>query len=248
MARRVSKRRTRRMRRVKQRGGNKSNLFQEAYAITLDKYPERFQRMTTFAKAANLPLKPWKGVVITPAEIDTLPPLGVGTTNFKNRHGDVFNLGVIGAFLAHRDLLRHVADKPGGTLIFEDDVQIPPDLYEKLRSLEAEIQEKAADWDYLFLDKLTRTIVGKPVSEHLIKLDKDITGYKNWGIWAYIVKNSSIKDRILPTMEHMIDVPDIQLAKFADKINMYLVTPSIISGDPETSFKSVVTNINGSSK
>jgi hypothetical protein len=49
-------------------------------------------------------------------------------------------------------------------------------------------------------------------------------------------------------MEHMLDVPDIQLARFADKINMYLITPSIISGDPETSFKSVVTNINGSSK
>jgi hypothetical protein len=41
-------------------------------------------------------------------------------------------------------------------------------------------------------------------------------------------------------MEHMLDVPDIHLAKFADKINMYLVTPPITYGHPGIGTKSIV--------
>ena len=151
----------------------------------------------------------------------------------------MFNLGVIGAFLAHRALFRNLVEtaptKPG-TLIFEDDVEIPADLYDKLAAVQNEIP---ADWDFIFLDKLYT--VGKPISKHVLKLDKDMTGMKNWGIWAYIVKNSSLKDKILPKMEHMLDVPDIQLAKFADVLNMYLIQPQIVKQDARNAPNSVVT-------
>ena len=176
---------------------------------------------------------------MTPEQKDTLPEQGVGTTHFKDRTGAVFNLGVIGAFLAHRALFREIAnsaaDKPG-TLIFEDDVEIPADFYGKLAAVQAEIPD---DWDFIFLDKLYT--VGKPISEHIVKLDKDMTGKKNWGIWAYIVKNSSLKDRILPKLEHMLDVPDIQLAKFADVLNMYLIKPALVKQDARNAPNSVVT-------
>ena len=127
-----------------------SPLFSEAYAITMPEFPERFQAIKTHADKASLPLQPWKGVKVTPKDIDALPPQGVGTTHFKDRTGKTFNLGVIGAFLAHRNLLQNQKDKPGGTLIFEDDVIIPPDFYQKLAAVTAEVP---ADWDYLFLDK-----------------------------------------------------------------------------------------------
>jgi hypothetical protein len=42
-------------------------------------------------------------------------------------------------------------------------------------------------------------------------------------------------------MEHMLDVPDIQLAKFADVLNMYLLTPSIVKQDMHNAPISVVT-------
>jgi hypothetical protein len=42
-------------------------------------------------------------------------------------------------------------------------------------------------------------------------------------------------------MEHMLDVPDIQLAKFADVFNMYLLTPSIVKQDARNAPHSVVT-------
>ena len=241
MARRTRRKTRSRKNRVrrKQRGGSGSSLFfKDAYAVTLDPASKRYIDIKAFATAAGIPLQPWKGVKVTPQEKDGLPEQGVGTTNFKDRTGAVFNLGVIGAFLAHRELWRKVAtetDKPG-TLIFEDDVEIPPDFYQRLAAVQ---QEVPADWDVLFLDKLYT--VGKPVSEHIMKLDKDMTGMKNWGIWAYIVKNASLKDRILPKFEHMLDVPDIQLAKFGDVLNMYLIKPSIVKQDARNAPNSIVT-------
>jgi hypothetical protein len=203
------------------------------------------------AKGAGVPLQAWDGVVVTKDKLDTLPPLGVGTTSFKDRTGAVFNLGVIGAFLGHRTLLEHIAKtgegKPG-TFISEDDISFPSDFYKKLNEIEGEISQYAPDWDILFLDKHLGTISGKQISPHLMKLDKDVTALKNWGIWSYIVKNTSVASKILPKMELMMDVPDIQLARFADVINMYLVTPSITAGDPETVLDSVVTKQNSSTR
>ena len=243
MGRRVSrtKRRNRKASRKAQRGGaaKSSPFFQDAYAITMDPASKRYTDIKAFATAAGLPLEPWKGVTITPEQKDTLPEKGVGTTNYKDRTGAVFNLGVIGAFLAHRDLFRNqaanAADKMG-TLIFEDDVEIPADFFDKLAAVEKDIP---ADWDFIFLDKLYT--VGKPVTDKVMKLDKDMTAMKNWGIWAYIVKNDSLKDKVLPRFEHMLDVPDIQLAKFADVLNMYLIQPSIVKQDARNAPNSVVT-------
>jgi GR25 family glycosyltransferase involved in LPS biosynthesis len=224
----------------RQRGGG-SPFFQDAYTITLDSHPERWKRMSDFATKAGIDLKKWPGIVIKKEELDTLPPQGVGTTTYKDRSGKIFNLGVIGAFLAHRNLYNHIVKEGGGkmgTFISEDDIHIEPDFYTKLAAVEKEIP---ADWDIIFLDKNIPTVQGKKISEHVVKLDKDITATKNWGIWSYIIKNSSVATKVLPCMEHMMDVPDIQLARFADRINMYLISPSITFGDPDTAFKSVVT-------
>jgi hypothetical protein len=39
----------------------------------------------------------------------------------------------------------------------------------------------------------------------------------------------------------MLDVPDIQLAKFGDTLNMYLIQPSIVKQDARNALHSVVT-------
>lgn len=210
----------------------------------MPEFPERFQRIKAHADAAGVPLQPFPGVKITPQQRDTLPPLGVGTTHYKDRTGATFNLGVIGAFLAHRNLMEHIAKKGGGpgkaegTLVFEDDVVIPPDFYSRLAAIAPEVP---ADWDILFLDKFRQE--GRMISPHIMKLDRDMTAEKNWGIWAFIVRNRSVAQKILPTMEHMLDVPDIQLNKFAHKINMYLVQPGIVKPDQATAVKSVVSQL-----
>jgi hypothetical protein len=221
-----------------QGGGHRhTSLFQDAYTITLPSNPERWDIMIDQCRVANIDLKKWEGVTVNKEEIEKLIPLGVGSTNFRDRMGRVFNL-------AHRNLFHHIA-RTGqgklGTFISEDDIHILPDLHDKLIALEDEINTHASDWDIIFLDKNIPTIQGRQVSEHLLKLDKDMSGFKNWGIWSYIVRNDIVEKKILPCMEHMLDVPDIQLAKFADKINMYLITPSLTFGHPLTAPKSIVT-------
>ena len=245
-------RRTRRVRKVKktrQRGGNPithTNLFKESYTINLAKNHERWAEMQRQAKEAGIDMKRWDGVIIKKEDAHTLPAMGVGTTHYKNRGGKIFNLGVIGAYLAHKNLFDHLsknADPTGATFISEDDIHITSDFHARLLALEEEIKTHAGDWDILFLDKNTPTVQGNNVSPHLIKLDKDMTGMKNWGIWSYVVRNDSIGKKILPCMEHMLDVPDIHLAKFADKINMYLITPPITYGHPGLGLKSVVNEL-----
>jgi GR25 family glycosyltransferase involved in LPS biosynthesis len=209
--------------------------------ITMPEFPERFQRIKSHATAAGVPLQSFPGVKVTPQEKDKLPPLGIGTTHFKDRTGATFNLGVVGSFLAHRNLMGHIArsEKKGatqGTLIFEDDVVIPPDFRQRLAAIQAEVP---ADWDVLFLDKFHQE--GRMVSPHIMKLERDMTAQKNWGFWAFIVRNPSVANKILQTMEHMLDVADIQLNKFAHKINMYLVQPGIVTLDHETASKSTIT-------
>ena len=218
-----------------------SPFFTEAYAITLSKYPERFPKIKATADAAGINLKPWEGVLVNENDKDTLPSLGIGTSNYTDRTNVTFNLGAIGCFLAHRSLLEHIRDSNSdsvGTLICEDDIDIPSDFYKKLSSIQDQIPD---DWDYIFLSKMN--IHGNKISQNVIKLEKDMTSKKNWGFWGFIVKNSSISERILPRLEHMIDVVDIQLAKFADKINMYLVDPPIVYLNPETSTKSGISDI-----
>jgi len=204
-----------------------SPFFTDAYTITLDKYPERFPKIKATADAAGINLKRWDGIIVSEKDQDTLPVLGIGTSNFKDRAGRLFNMGSIGCFLAHRGLLEHIRDSKSdsvGTLICEDDLNIPSDFYKKLADVQDQIPD---DWDYIFLSKMHPH--GNKISKNVIKLDKDMTANKNWGFWGFIVKNSSIPDRILPKLEHMIDAVDLQLAKFANEINMYLIDPPIVS-------------------
>ena len=239
----------RKPRKYAQRGGSASSpaaaaskaspFFKEAYVITMPESPERLNRIKAQASLAGIPLQPFPGVRIKPEDRDTLPPLGVGSTHYKDRTGATFNLGTIGAFLAHRNLMNHIAKagkgKPG-TLIFEDDVVIPPDFYARLAAVAPEIP---SDWDFIFLDKMYPN--GKMISPHIMKLERDMTTKKNWGIWGFIVRNESVASKVLPILEHMIDIPDHQLNKFADKLKMYLIQPGIVKPDDVTASQSVVT-------
>jgi len=202
-----------------------SPLFTDAYVITMDKYPERFPRIRANAEEAGIKLKKWAGVEVKKGDISTLPERGVGTILFTDRTNTLFNFGVIGCFLAHRGLLEHIAEKPLGlgTFICEDDIILPSDFYAKLAAVESEIPR---DWDILFMRKYV--IKASPISSRIKKLEKDVKSSTNMGMWGYIVKNVSIKSKILPVLEQMTDAVDFQLGRHADTINMYLVDPPII--------------------
>ena len=206
-----------------------SPYFTDAYVVTLSqKYPERLKRIKANAEAAGIVLKPWEGVIITKEDLPELPQKGIGTLLFQDRKNIFFNFGAIGCYLAHRTLLESIADAPNGlgTFICEDDIIIPADFYTRFASISSEIPE---DWDIIFMRKYIDS--GTSISAHIKKLEKDITATKNSGMWGFIVKNTSIKAKILPVLEQMTDAIDLQLSRHADKINMYLVDPPLISMD-----------------
>jgi GR25 family glycosyltransferase involved in LPS biosynthesis len=202
-----------------------SPLFDHAYTITLEKYPERFPRIKANAEEAGIILKKWAGVIIGKEDISSLPERGVGTVLYTDRTNALYNLGAIGCFLAHRSLLESIGANPVGlgTFICEDDIVFPRDFYRELERVASEIPD---DWDIVFMRKYI--IKASPVSDNIQKLEKDITSSKNMGMWGYIVKNSSIQSKILPVLEQMTDAIDLQLGRNADIINMYLVDPPII--------------------
>ena len=229
------------------RGGTKKNnsnhgkpIFTEAYAITMNPDSERYKQTSESAKAAGITLQKWDAVKVDETMGDSLMEQGIGSIIFK---GPKMRLrGAIGCFLAHRGLMRHIAEKHGasqGTLILEDDVSIPPDFQQKLQTILSGLPN---DWDILYLDKVNPK--SHKVTEHIHKFEKQMTASNNWGNWAYIVRNKSLKERILPYLEHMFDPVDLQLHKFADKLNIYLATPSLITLNKNTTYNSNINKLN----
>ena len=216
-------------------------IFTEAYIITINPESKRYKDTEACANAAKLPFKKWDGVKIDDTMGDSLMEQGIGSLLFKGTK--MRFKGAIGCFLAHRGVMRHIAEQPHssqGTLILEDDVIIPPDFIQQLQNVVANLPR---DWDILYLDKVNPK--SEKVNEHLHKFTKQMTTHNNWGNWAYIVRNKSLKHRILPLLEFMIDPVDIQLHKFADYLNMYLTVPSLISSNKETSINSHINKTNG---
>ena len=221
-----------------QRGGN-TPLFKDAYAITMNPESNRYKQTEASAKAASISLHKWDAVKVDESMADSLMEQGIGSIIFKG--AKMRYKGAIGCFLAHRGLMRHIEKNHGqaeGTLILEDDVTIPPDFNDRFQKV---VQELPKDWDILYLDKVNPK--AQKITEHVHKFDKQMTTANNWGNWAYIVRHKSLK-KILSLLEFMIDPVDIQLHKFADKLNIYLAIPSLIILNKETTVNSNINKLN----
>lgn len=216
-------------------------LIADAYVITMNMESERYKQTEASAKAANLPIKKWDAVKVDESMRDSLMEQGIGSIIFKG--ATMRYRGAIGCFLAHRGVMRHIAEQAShatqGTLILEDDVKIPPDFLQKIQSI---VSELPADWDILYLDKVNPK--SEKVTEHIFKFQKQMTTANNWGNWAYIVRNSSLKERILPLLEFMIEPVDIQLHKFADYLHIYQTVPSLITLNEATTKNSNINKLN----
>lgn len=216
-------------------------LFKDVYAITMNDNSERYKQSVASAKEAGIDLKKWDAVKVDDSMGDSLMEQGIGSIIFKGPK--MRYKGAIGCFLAHRGLMRHIAEQPHteahGSLILEDDIKFAPDYSTKLANLMKEIP---SDWDIIYLDKVNPN--AKEVSPAVHKFEKQMTSHNNWGNWAYVVRHKSLKDRILPLLEHMIDPVDLQLHKFADKIHIYLAKPSLVTLNEKTTYNSNINKLN----
>jgi len=237
--------------RKRQKGGQKNTrknnmnrgkpLFTKVYAITMNENSERYKQSAASAKEMNIDLQKWDAVKVDDSMGDSLMEQGIGSIIFKGPK--MRYKGAIGCYLAHRGLMRHIAEQSNadahGTLILEDDIKFAPDFPAKVQQLTKEVP---SDWDIIYLDKVNPKV--KEISANVHKFEKQMTSHNNWGNWAYVVRNKSLKDRILPLLEHMIDPVDLQLHKFADKINIYLAKPSLVMLNEKTTSNSNINKLN----
>ena len=215
-------------------------LFKRVYAITMNPESERYKQTVASAKEANVDVQKWDAVKVDDTMGNSLMEQGIGSIIFKGPK--MRYRGAIGCFLAHRGLMRHIAEHPTtdahGTLILEDDVKFEPEFATKLQNLTKEIP---TDWDMIYLDKVNPK--SAPVSANVQKFEKQMTASHNWGNWAYIVRQRSLP-KILAKLEFMVDPVDLQLHKFADTLNIYLAKPSLVSLNDKTTYNSNINKLN----
>jgi len=195
-------------------------IFKDTYAITLNKSGPRFKKTLKSARAAGLKIRATPGVLVTDKMLKR------GISGIKNKtHGNL--RGVIGCFLAQRNLLKKIVANPNtadseGTLILEDDVLFPKTFKKDLERIYPEVPN---DWDVLFLGRTVTS--GKKISKHVLKINPRTR--KNWGNWAYVVRHKTLKRKLLPRLKTMTDGIDVQFNRFSDKVNMYVVQPNIVN-------------------
>jgi GR25 family glycosyltransferase involved in LPS biosynthesis len=216
----------------RQSGGNNPELFTMAYVINLDLSKERLDVIMKAAEKAKLALTRFPAVKIDKSILgndwgSALQRQGIGHLMYLDQKSNFQNAGTIGCYLSHRDLLEKISkdesNKAIGTLIFEDDALITENFLEIFKNALKDIPE---DWDMCFLGK--HPVSADHVKGLIHKLKDQYSPHQNSGLWAYIVKNASIKEKILPTFKIMFGGLDVHWNFFQDKFNMYLVEPKIV--------------------
>ena len=217
------------------------------HVINLDKDKKRWA-----ALRKNLPIEPerWSATYGKDLKQEELAKLGIGfamTRSGKGSYADqgkeLRNQGVVGCYLSHRSLLRHLAmlSVPDhyGHLILEDDVELPANFLHPSDEWHKFYYKVPTDWDIVYLD-ITKP-VGHYVDKNIMKLEYKIGDDSgNWGTHAYIVKHSSIREKILPWLEYMVDALDEQYKMKFDEWNVYAVVPGIIPLNEEQSADSSI--------
>jgi len=212
------------------RGGN--GFLKRMYVISLEEAKDRLDTIMNAAKAQELALTHFKAVKLEPGIQhhnygEKLEELGIGSIIFRTDNPDkIKHAGTIGCFLSHRNLLKEISEAKEAataTLILEDDAILPEKLLEKIEAVRHNLP---SNWDICFLGK--SEVEAEAVKDSVKRLVNRFNPTKNYGTWAYLVKNSSIKDRILPCLEVMSNALDTQYNNYTHKIHQYLIDPKIV--------------------
>lgn len=209
-----------------------NDLFTHAYVINLDASKDRLDVIMKAAGDAKLNLTRFPAVMIDKNILGNnwgaaLQRQGIGALIYLDEKGNMQNAGTIGCYLSHKTLLDTISKDQSNTavatLIFEDDAIIPSDMVEHLIAKAKDLPE---DWDMCFLGK--QPVSADPVKGSIQKLKDGHNPYTNNGTWAYMVKNASIKDKIMPTFNIMMGGLDSHYNCFHDKINTYLIVEKLV--------------------
>ena len=197
--------------------------LQSVHVINLDRSPERWAEIRELAQKARISVQRWRAVDGSALQEKDARELGVSTLVFRYTQ-EKKQPGVVGAFLSHRSLLKHLEQEPAqlgdAHLILEDDAFLPPNFWDQWSALVSEIPN---NWDIVQLGvtypNLKRLEGHKRVHTH-----QGSRG--NVGAFAYIVRHGALH-KINQHLSHMSDPIDVMIRNKQDEWNIYYAWPEI---------------------
>ena len=131
--------------------------------------------------------------------------------------------GHYGCIQSHIDVCQKAKDLGlSSYLVFEDDVRISNDFWNRIKIIEEEIPE---DIDFIFLGNIfydESLIKNKRISKHLW----NVNGMEIFGTHSFIVR-SSIYDKLISLWKQFDDIVDLKIIRAAKnkKFNMCMLIP-----------------------
>jgi GR25 family glycosyltransferase involved in LPS biosynthesis len=167
--------------RIENFSGQKTKIF----VINLDRDWKRMKELDMEMKENNLEYERFSA--IKGSELTDESPIikKYFASNLKK-----YNNNQKGCTLSHISIWNKIKESNHElTIVMEDDVIIPKNLFQKL---DIYLKQLPEDWDILFLGG--NRIIGHKYSEHLVS--PDISKRGNYGTFAYLIRNKNI-DNIL---------------------------------------------------
>lgn len=207
--------------------GQRSQITTVHY-INMDKDTTRREFMETQLAHYGAQVQRWPGWNVKGLTVDELTALHIGEPVYSVREqlwdGKLRNVGVMGCWLSHTSLLKHLAAMPNAKqqdahLILEDDVYVPPDILARWAALPL-----PKDWDVVYLG-IGHPTIDKTASPSpaLVKLKY---GRGNAGMYAYVVRHGALQTKILPRLQQFTNAIDMQLSAMFDVLDVYAVMPA----------------------
>jgi GR25 family glycosyltransferase involved in LPS biosynthesis len=218
-------------------GWPRTPYISDIYYINLDKDVERRTHMEKQAPNA-LRWPAVNGADLTPESMARYNVPESVYSHRKNWDGKMRNAGVVGCWVSHVTLMRHLATLPvpehAAHLILEDDVTVTQSLDDSI------LQGLPDDWDIVFLG-ITKPNIEYKVTERIVKLKShELYGQGNFGTFAYALRHGSLRTKILPFFTHFLNAIDVHYNQGFDAWNVYAIQPNVVVAESDHQAKSSI--------
>lgn len=200
----------------------------KVYVVNLDKDSDRLENIKDQCEKANIKFNRFSAVNGNLLNIDKLVKtnkLRLFKNSFfnHNKNGRSSLKGSIGCALTHRKIWENVVNSGKNTLVFEDDIILPKNFWDRLNK---NIKEVPNNWDIIFLGGVR--IYGSSISKNVIKAKATKTNFwNNCGTYSYLI-NPASANKLLNIINPISNYLDIQMNRQYNNLNVYYIVPTIV--------------------
>jgi len=218
------------------------------HVLNLEKDAKRWLALEANAKRLGISLQRFPGFDGSVLTQHMVHSHGVGRAMIRPNRNDkegkhLVNRGIVGCFIAHRNLLTHLASLPysdsTGHMILEDDITLPYDFLKPGGRWEKAAAKIPGSYDIILCGLWHPH--GRMISENIYKLESDPTKRVNLGTFCYVVRHGALRSKILPWLRYMVDAYDDQLSLKYGEWESYGIKPNIVEINAEITESSINT-------